>query len=49
MAVQQWRLGQLEHGDGDGLPNRGLAAGLVEGAQSTEKDILCKTDIIKAN
>ena len=27
-------------GDGDGLPNQGLAAGLVEGAQSTEKGIL---------
>ena len=35
-------------GDGDGLPNQGLAVGLVEGAQYTEKDILCKTVIIKA-
>ena len=49
LAVQQWRLGQLEHWDGDGLPNQGLAVGLVEGAQYTEKDILCKTVIIKAN
>ena len=33
-------------GDGDGLPNLSC---LVEGAQYTEKDILCKTVIIKAN
>ena len=42
-AVRPWLCNS---GDGDGLPNLSC---LVEGAQYTEKNILCKTIIIKVN